>query len=410
VMESRMPHEGDTSAEHGQVDGAASTKRRRMQQLIQKSIVMSAEREAAASSSSSSSSTAASGALAQASASSSKGSRIITSAAASSSSPAAPRPKHQKWAPEDDRKLRELVRRLGNDQWAAVAAHFPGRDRKRCRERFVNHADPELRQRAWTRQEDAELQAQQRALGRRWAAIARLMRGRSPEDVKNRCLQLGASRAAPTSDVAVRVNGQEKGDNERCRDAASAMERESYLVERESPARAAPIHWTTTEADRLRALVATHGATNWLFLASHLPGRTDQQCMQQWFQVLDPAVVKGKGSWSAAEDALLALKVATLGPKWTQISRLLPGRVGKQCRERYLNHLDPSINKTPWTLEEDARLADACEKHGRRWSLIMTQFPGRSENAVKNRCYALARRKLLSYSSNATSSSRSANS
>jgi hypothetical protein len=28
-----------------------------------------------------------------------------------------------------------------------------------------------------------------------------------------------------------------------------------------------------------------------------------------------------------------------------QIARFLPGRVGKQCRERYMNHLDPNLNK-----------------------------------------------------------------
>lgn len=42
--------------------------------------------------------------------------------------------------------------------------------------------------------------------------------------------------------------------------------------------------------------------------------------------------------------------------RWSDIAACIPGRVGKQCRERYHNHLDPNINKGPWTPEEDAIL------------------------------------------------------
>lgn len=34
------------------------------------------------------------------------------------------------------------------------------------------------------------------------------------------------------------------------------------------------------------------------------------------------------------------------GPrKWSAIASHLPGRVGKQCRERWQNHLRPDVNK-----------------------------------------------------------------
>ncbi len=39
--------------------------------------------------------------------------------------------------------------------------------------------------------------------------------------------------------------------------------------------------------------------------------------------------------------------------KWSQIAQQLPGRIGKQCRERWHNHLNPAINKDPWSEEED---------------------------------------------------------
>ena len=35
--------------------------------------------------------------------------------------------------------------------------------------------------------------------------------------------------------------------------------------------------------------------------------------------------------------------------KWSVIAAQLPGRIGKQCRERWFNHLDPDIKKGDWT-------------------------------------------------------------
>jgi myb proto-oncogene protein len=36
---------------------------------------------------------------------------------------------------------------------------------------------------------------------------------------------------------------------------------------------------------------------------------------------------------------------------WTYIAKSLPGRIGKQCRERWHNHLNPDIKKERWTEE-----------------------------------------------------------
>ena len=66
------------------------------------------------------------------------------------------------------------------------------------------------------------------------------------------------------------------------------------------------------------------------------------------------------------------------GPKkWTQIAKHLNGRIGKQCRERWHNHLDPNINKSPWTEEEDRLLAQAHEQYGNQWAKIAKLLPGR---------------------------------
>jgi hypothetical protein len=87
--------------------------------------------------------------------------------------------------------------------------------------------------------------------------------------------------------------------------------------------------------------------------------------------------------------------VASEGPKkWGRLAALLPGRLGKQCRERWLNHLDPGVNREPWTAGEDAVLMDLHERFGNGWTKIAESLPGRTANAIKNRWNSTVRRRL----------------
>lgn len=67
-------------------------------------------------------------------------------------------------------------------------------------------------------------------------------------------------------------------------------------------------------------------------------------------------------------------------------------RTGKQCRERWTNHLDPNINRGAWTEEEDMRLLQCFLLHGKRWSEISKLIDNRTENAVKNRFNSLMKK------------------
>jgi hypothetical protein len=85
------------------------------------------------------------------------------------------------------------------------------------------------------------------------------------------------------------------------------------------------------------------------------------------------------------------------GPsKWSSIASSVPGRSGKQCRERWNDHLNPSIFKGEWLPEEDASIRESFLEHGSSWAAFSLMMPGRTDNSIKNRFNSHVKRSLES--------------
>jgi hypothetical protein len=151
------------------------------------------------------------------------------------------------------------------------------------------------------------------------------------------------------------------------------------------------LKWSQEEDTMLISLVEQYGLKNWKLIAEKMETRTSIQCLHRWSKILQPGLVKGP--WSVSEDKKLMEWVKKNGAmKWSICSEHIPGRSGKQCRERWYNNLNPNLVKGNWTPKEDYLIFKLYMEIGSKWSNIAEQFKGRTENSIKNRFYSTLRR------------------
>ena len=98
--------------------------------------------------------------------------------------------------------------------------------------------------------------------------------------------------------------------------------------------------------------------------------------------------ISSRRNFTKEEDERLLFLVQNYGVKnWEFISKMMPFRTVRQCKDRYKNYLAPEINLKPWTNEEDLLLIKLFNELGQKWVQISRFFKGRSDNSIKNRWY-----------------------
>jgi len=159
--------------------------------------------------------------------------------------------------------------------------------------------------------------------------------------------------------------------------------------------------WTKGEDIRLTEIMKKYkNPRDWEPIAKeHNCGRSAKECHERWIRYLKPGVRKGQ--WTDHEDAIVMEVVTSSSEqpfnRWSDLAQRLPGRVGKQIRDRWVNHLNPNINHLPFSRDDDLLLWEGHKKMGKRWVEISTKYfnCSRSENHIKNRWYSASFKKFI---------------
>ncbi|KAF3483337.1 uncharacterized protein GIQ15_02661 [Arthroderma uncinatum] len=159
--------------------------------------------------------------------------------------------------------------------------------------------------------------------------------------------------------------------------------------------------WSEKEDNVLRGEVARQAeqgkAKDWRTIAEKLPGRSNKDCRKRWIKLDGP--VK-KGPWSQEEDQRLHKAVLLHSNVWTEVAQVVGTRHADQCAKRWLHFLNPSLNHSEWSEQEDERLLAAVERSGRNWRRIVDEIlHGRSATDAKNRHAILQRNRKNSAAS-----------
>jgi len=240
---------------------------------------------------------------------------------------------------DDDRLEMYSVERI---DWKRVSRiHIPSRTPTECMIQWTTQEHPKINKTAWSPKENNKLMKLVKRYGKYgfWEKIA---------------VELGSNRTVSQcfSHYQSQVNKQKT-----------------------------KAKWTKTEDRLLAQLVRSLGPRNWQQVAYMLGDRTGSQCLQRWEKVLNPAIRRTR--WTEEEDTVLRNSVEVYGlGNWTKVQKHIPGRTDMQCRERWVNVLDPSLNHSKLDEQELKRLNILVAEHGNKWSMLTQYFPGRTDNQL----------------------------
>ncbi|KAL6183265.1 hypothetical protein ACLB2K_044676 [Fragaria x ananassa] len=233
--------------------------------------------------------------------------------------------------------IKEFLPKVNWEQLASM--YVPGRSGGECEARWLNWEDPLVNHGPWTTDEDK--------------MILYLVQKNGVNDWINIAEAVGTNRT-PFQCLA----RYQRSLN------ASILKRE----------------WTKDEDAQLSSAVEAFGERDWQSVASALNGRTGTQCSNRWKKSLHPTRTRA-GKWTPEEDKRLIVAQMLFGSKnWNKTAQFVPGRTQAQCRDRYVNSLEPSLKWCEWTEEEDSRLIKAIEECGHCWSKVAAYVPNRTDN------------------------------
>lgn len=202
---------------------------------------------------------------------------------------------HTHWKEWEDQVLKTLVG-LGHD-WAEIAAQLPSRTAWSCRMR-------------WSRDLIKIQGPSTKGIAPQW------------QDWEERLLVSGYYAGLSWKEIAERIPGRTM------RGARTRWTIYLHASDQDRP-------WTSEEL-ALLAYLCSEGR-DWDEISRELPEHSSNACKTQWYKetegIKGPPKHQGTNdTWSAAEVDLLVTLYNTIGPRWQEICKHIPGRTEFACR------------------------------------------------------------------------------
>ncbi|CAO3702591.1 unnamed protein product [Rhizopus stolonifer] len=122
---------------------------------------------------------------------------------------------------------------------------------------------------------------------------------------------------------------------------------------------------------------------DWLAVSKEVKCRTEHQCLLKWNYQKHTLL----GKFSKEEDEEIIKLVGLHGSNnFRKIKKEMDThRTEAMLRERYQNYLDPSLDKSPWTKEEEAEFIKLYRELGNIDKVKRSMTKNRSKRSLYNR-------------------------
>ncbi|GMI35997.1 hypothetical protein TrCOL_g11265 [Triparma columacea] len=325
------------------------------------------------------------------------------------------------WTKEEDAKLKAIVELNGAAEkvkWSNIAKQIPGRSGRQCKQRYFNHLDPSVKTGKWTEEEDSVIFKAQKKMGNQWSKIAKLLPGRTDKNVVNRFNSSARKKWMLLHEKELNETNEhiiihslvppEPAQSETSTSVSPLLlDIKSEIVDGISISAFSDDAGLNSSSMSTSTSMSTSMHSN-LDVLDPLPPSDPASCKRKRSTSSGPTTTSTptksnkmrKGPWTEEEDAKLLNAIVELNGaaekvKWSNIAEQIPERNGKQCKQRYFNHLDPSVKTGKWTEEEDSVIFKAQKKMGNQWTEIAKLLPGRTDKNVVNRFNSSARKKWM---------------
>ncbi|XP_062189465.1 uncharacterized protein LOC133892604 isoform X2 [Phragmites australis] len=211
---------------------------------------------------------------------------------------------HNAWTAQEEKRLLLIIQEKGMCNWINIAVTLgTHRTPFQCLARYQRSLNPHIMKKAWTKEEDLQLQAAIETFGDNWQLVSASLDGRTGNQCSNRW-------------------------------------RKTLHPKRTRVGR-----WDLDEDKRLMVSVKLFGSGSWSRIAQFVPGRTQTQCSERWCNVLDPDI--NIEEWRPEENSKLLASVSEFGPCWAKIARvIIPHRTDSMCYRQWrklCKHEVPSV-------------------------------------------------------------------